>query len=160
MIGYSILFVSGLLIAISFLGLADSVNNFGYFICGLITITSLGIHINYYLEDNGKEILVSKSKINISLNGEKKIYEMDQLIKITVVGSKNIEDFGIKQFPAEDYFYAELDFSDGTRLYITSLMIGTYNNLRKAFPEKYLFRRYGLYNTLEKKRPKLDVNIL
>ncbi|SFF31298.1 hypothetical protein [Spirosoma endophyticum] len=109
---------------------------------------ALIIHLDYYLEDRHKKVTISKNNISIDRRGKVFTYPLENLTKVTVVGSKSIEGFARIFFATEPYYYAELEFTDGIKLHVTCLLFGDYINVQKALPRKYIWRIYDKFSLL------------
>ncbi len=151
MIAFAVYYIVFILVGSYWFNFSEDTFKVAYVMCILIASSTIYVHINYYLEDRGKTLQVYDDQITITKNGSTLNYLLSNLEAVTITGSKNIENWGLPQYPTEEYFYASLTFTDGKQVYITSLMITDYDKMRAAFQNRYVSRKYGWYNLLPDK---------
>jgi hypothetical protein len=96
-----------LLVAIWMLSFAPFMTKFLSISYCVILLPVLFLHGEYFFEDYGKVVNISKKSISLYRHGQLIAeYQREQLLKIIVYKSRNIDESGIIQFPTEYYFYA------------------------------------------------------
>lgn len=141
---YLLLVIFGLIGAGYYLGLHSSAIICLYFISAALLLSCLPLHIAYYKKDKNKVVAVSDGWITITNNNLNIHRPISDISSIKIVGSKNIEDFGIKQLPSESYFYLVLSSNDKKYVVCTCLIFPDYNTIEAIFEGIWMVREYNL----------------
>ena len=148
---YVLLLIFGLLGVGYYLQLDSSVTIYVYFISAALLLSCLPLHIAYYKKDKNKVVTVSDGWITITNDNLDIHRPLSDISSIKIIGSKNIEDFGIKQLPSESYFYLVLSFNDKKYVVCTCLIFPDYNTIETTFKGVWITREYNLINDLPKR---------
>jgi hypothetical protein len=88
-------------------------------------------------------VTISDGWITIT-NDTLSIYRsLSDISSIKIVGSKNIENFGIKQLPSESYFYFAITFNDKVSVICIFLIFPDYNVVNTVFKGKWITGEYN-----------------
>lgn len=118
-----------------------------------LTLPVLFLHIEYFLEDRSKEVVVSKKQLTVSKQNQTIVDKsFGETVCIEVSCSKNIKDFGLPQLPVESYYYLTFNFLDGSFFTCTSLIFSDVNDIRRVFKGVPIIYKCALYNDIKFKK--------
>ena len=118
----------------------------GFFV--IFNIPVIVIYINYWIEDKNKIVQIDTNTRTINVTKEFKdlTYRFDDIKRVILVSHLSYK-FGqpLRKAPWTDYFYYLIDFKNGERLILTSLLLE-----QKDFTLTVHHRRFLFIQTIDK----------
>ncbi|WP_344979862.1 hypothetical protein [Compostibacter hankyongensis] len=115
----------------------------------IFILPAIYLHIEYYLENRGEEIEIRPNAMTIRRKGVERTFQINELDKIILYKSANLDKFSIPLSAMEYYRYLRIITKGGEQIIVTCLMTRNLEEVIRLFDGVKFERKKSFFCTLK-----------